>query len=169
MPGEELLPGGFPVALGRRFQTVLLQNVGDSAARNLMAQIGQRPLDSSVAPIPVLRGHGGDQAPDLILRPGTTGTPLLAAIIFPGDELTMPGQERLRRHDGGQLMKRPPAPCLGPDRQTTALVVVEALPLAAELLAQHTVLFLQLINDLIAAFGSRSQQGKSAKVEMDPM
>src|SRR5437899_4603929 len=49
----------FAVALRCRFQTVLLKNVGDGAPRNLVAQVGQRSLDSPVAPIPVLNGPCG--------------------------------------------------------------------------------------------------------------
>ena len=45
----ELLPSGFPLKVRRRFQPVLLQNVGDGAARHLMAQIGERSLESRVA------------------------------------------------------------------------------------------------------------------------
>ena len=37
MTGQKLLPGGLPITFGRRFQTVLLQNVGDGATRDLMA------------------------------------------------------------------------------------------------------------------------------------
>jgi hypothetical protein len=47
---------------------------------------------------------------------------------------------------GNQPRKRPPAQFLGTDRQTTALIVVQAQPLAAELIAPHTVLFLQVVN-----------------------
>jgi hypothetical protein len=56
-PSQELLPRDLPVLLQCRFQAVLLENVGNGAARNLMAQIVQRPLYSSVAPIPVLGCH----------------------------------------------------------------------------------------------------------------
>ena len=37
LPAQKLLPGGFPFTLRRRFQPMLLQNVGDRAARDLMA------------------------------------------------------------------------------------------------------------------------------------
>src|SRR5437016_311943 len=115
MPGYELLPSGLPVALGRWFHTMLLQNVGDGAARHFMAQIGQCALYSSVAPIPVLSGHADHQLLDLILHVGASRAPPSAAIIFPGDQPTMPSQERLRRDDGGQFMKHAPTQFLGLD------------------------------------------------------
>ena len=80
-----------------------------------MAQIGQRSLDSPVAPIPVLGGHADHQLLDLILRARTSRATLLAAIIFPGDELAVPSQERLRRDEGRQFMKHAPAQFLGFD------------------------------------------------------
>jgi hypothetical protein len=40
MPLEELFPSCFPVPLGRRFDTVPPQNIGDRAAGTFMSQIG---------------------------------------------------------------------------------------------------------------------------------
>src|ERR1019366_7066256 len=97
MPAQKLLPGGLPAALGCRFQTVLPKNVGDGAARDLVAQIGQRTLYSPVAPIPVLGGHAHHQLLDVILRARSSRATPLAAIIFPGNQLTVPSQEGLRR------------------------------------------------------------------------
>ena len=65
LSGQEFLPRGRPLTLRRRFQTVFLQKVGDGAARHLMAQVGQRSLDSAVAPAPVLRSHADYQTLDL--------------------------------------------------------------------------------------------------------
>ena len=56
-------------------------------------------------------------------------------------------------------MKRPPALFLGPDCQTTALVVVQAQRLDAELLAMHAVLFLQLVNDLLLLLVQPASEG----------
>ncbi len=115
MPSQKLLPGGLPVTLGCRFQAVLLQNLGHGAARYLTAQVGQRSLSSSIALIPVLRGHADDQVLDRILHPGTARATLLAAIILSGDQSAMPSQERLRRDDGSQFMKHTPAQFLDSD------------------------------------------------------
>jgi hypothetical protein len=162
MPGQELLPGGFAVALGRRFQTMLFKNVGNRAARDLVAQISQGSLYSPVAPIAVFSRHADGQLLDLVLHPGTSWATLPAAIIFPGDELAVPGQERLRRDDSGQFMKYAPAELPGLDGQSTALVIIQARPLSSELLPQHTVLFLEVVDDILLrlaqAAGERDQQ-----------
>ena len=65
MPLKKTFPGGLLVALRRRFQTVFLQKVDDGATRNLVTQIGERSLDSPVAPIPVRGGQPDHQLLDL--------------------------------------------------------------------------------------------------------
>src|SRR6516162_5077077 len=59
-------PGGLPLTLRRRFQALLPQNVGDRAPSDFVAQIGQRSLNSPVAPIAVLRGHADYQPLNLV-------------------------------------------------------------------------------------------------------
>src|SRR5687768_10620648 len=98
MLGQELLPGGVPLAFGRRFQTVHPKDVGNSTSTYLIAKIGQRPLYSPVTPIAVLSGHADHPLLDLILRARTSGATLLAAIILSGDQFPMPSQERFRRN-----------------------------------------------------------------------
>ena len=90
-----------------------LKKIGDGAPRGLAAQIGQRVLHSRVAPIAVLSGHAGHPGVDLILHAGTSRATPSPAIVFPGDQLAMPRQERLRGDGGGQFMKHAPAQFLG--------------------------------------------------------
>ena len=53
------------------------------------------------------------------------------------------------RHDGRQIMKHAPAQFLGPDCQASALIVIEMQPLASQLLSQHAVLFLKIVDDIL--------------------
>ena len=85
------------------------QNISNGLIGNGVTQIGQRSLYSPVAPIPVLSGHANHQLLDLILHAWTSRATPSAAIIFPGDQLAVPSQERLRRDDGRQFMKHAPA------------------------------------------------------------
>src|SRR5215469_12990253 len=87
---------------------MLLENVGDRAAPHLMAQVGQRSLDSAIAPISILGGHTYHQLLDLVFRTRTAWAPSLAAIILLGDQPPMPGQERGRRHQSAHFMKHAP-------------------------------------------------------------
>jgi hypothetical protein len=43
MPGKKLFPLGLPGALRHRFQAMLLKNVGDGAASDLMSKVGECP------------------------------------------------------------------------------------------------------------------------------
>jgi len=83
----------------------------------------------------------------------------LAALIFPGDQPAVPGQQRGRCHDGAQLMKHPPAQFLGPDGQGAALVVAKAQSLTSQLLAQHAILFLKIVDDLLLLLVQPASQG----------
>jgi hypothetical protein len=114
---------------------MLLQNVGDGAPSDLVAQVGQGSLDSPVAPISILGSHTYHQLPDLLLRTRPAWATSLAAIVLLSDQPAVPGQERCRGHHRGQFLQQTPAQLLGPDRQTSTLVVVETEPLAFELLA----------------------------------
>jgi hypothetical protein len=64
---------------------------------------------------PVLGGHTDYQLLDVIPRARTSRATPLAAIIFPGGQLAVPCQERLRRDQGLQFPKHPPAQFLGLD------------------------------------------------------
>src|SRR6516165_3983875 len=133
-------PGGLPLTLRRRFQALLPQNVGDRAPSDFVAQIGQRSLNSPVAPIAVLRGHADYQPLNLVWGAWSAEASPLAALIFPGDQPAVPGQQRCRCHNRGQIMEHPPAQFLGPDGQAAALVVVKAQPLASQSFTQDPVL-----------------------------
>ena len=117
--------------------------------RYLVPQVGQRSLDSPVTPISILLGHADHQILDLFSGARTAGASLLAAIILLGDQPAVPSQQRCRRHDGSQFLKHTPAQFLGSDRQASALIIVKAHPLASELFAQNTVLFVKIFDDVL--------------------
>ena len=82
------------LALGRRRQSVTLQDIADRLIADIMSQIRQRPGDPVIAPVTVLLGHANDQLLNLCLdsRPARAATGL-GAIEFAGDELAVPGQD----------------------------------------------------------------------------
>ena len=90
---------------GRRMPS---QDIADRLIADLIPQIGQRPRNPVITPIPVLLGHANDQLLDLPLDPrsawASTG---LRAIEFAGDQLAVPGQDGVRpghsRHLGENL------------------------------------------------------------------
>jgi len=82
----------------------------------------------------------------------------------------VPSQERLRRDQGGQFVKHPAAQFPGLDRQTTALVVVQAQPSSAELFPKNSVFFLQVADDILlrlvqSACGGAQKRPKGIKCQ----
>src|SRR5450759_4087184 len=151
MPAQKLFPRRLPAPLRRRLDPVPRENLSDRAAGNLVTQIGQRPLDATIAPIPVLFGHSHYQVLGLPggARPSRSALP--TAVVLPGNQLSMPGQQRLGRDNRGHLGQNLPSQSFGLGRQATALVIVEPQPTAIELLAKHPVLLAKVVNDLLLA------------------
>ena len=85
------------LALRRRRQTMASQDIADRLIGDLETQIGQRPRDPVIAPVPVLAGHANDQLLDLPPDPrsarASTG---LRAIELAGDKLAIPAQDSVR-------------------------------------------------------------------------
>src|SRR5215831_3708986 len=106
---------------------------------------------------------------NLFEHPRTTWPTLPAAIIFPGDQPAMPSQERCRRHNRGQVIKHTPAQFLGPDGQASALVVAKPQSLTSELLAEHTILFLKVVDDILLSLVYPARETKSRGAERDRM
>ena len=101
------------------------KNLSDHAAGNSVTQIGHRSLDAPIAPIPVLFGHSHDQVLGLPggARPSRSALP--TAVVLLGNQLSMPGQQRLGRDNRGHLGQNLPSQAFGLGRQATTLVVIE--------------------------------------------
>jgi hypothetical protein len=87
-----------------------------------MAQILQRSLDPRVAPPGILGGHPHNQGRDLLHDPGTAW-PLRRERPLPGDELAMPPQDCVERHEGGDLPQEPTPESSAFGGKASALVV----------------------------------------------
>src|SRR5262249_14054015 len=158
---EELGPARFLEPVWRGLEAVIAEDVGDCPARHLVMEVRQGALDPRVAPAAVLGGHAHDQRADLApdRRPSrtTTGT----AVVLRGDEGSVPRQQRVRRHDRGELAQHPSAERPGLCGEPTTLIVGEAQASGSKLLAEDAVLFLQIVDDiallLVDPTGERDQ------------
>jgi hypothetical protein len=124
MNSEEFLPGHSLAPLWRWIQAAFAQNVRDGAASDLMSQIGQGTLDARVTPRPIFPCHSEDQLSDVHFGRRATGLSVLARVVFPGNQATVPGQESVGCHDAGKTGE-----AFSPNRfafgsETTALIVV---------------------------------------------
>jgi hypothetical protein len=77
----------------------------------------------------------------------------------------MPGQQGLRRDDGGDLGKSFSPQPLGLNGESPTLIVIEAQSPAAELLAKNPVLLAKVINSLQLALIHPSGDGDQHKPE----
>jgi hypothetical protein len=70
------------------------------------------------------------------------------SVVLLGDQFPVPGQQGLRRDNGGDLSQNLPPQGFGSNGQSAALVVIEAHSPAAELLSKNAILLAKVINDL---------------------
>jgi hypothetical protein len=117
-PRHSPLPGGI--------KPVLEKDPFDRNPTELMAQVVERSSDSGVTPARVLLGHPNDKLPDLDHSLGTARSSSLAAIVLPGDQLSMPLKERGWRHQGFEFEKPFPTDRSGLDREATTLLIGES-------------------------------------------
>jgi hypothetical protein len=91
LPRHPLLPqrGGV--------EAVLYKDPLDRVAPDLVTEIAEGAADSGVAPAGVVPSHPEDQQFDLGRGLGATGPARLAPIVFPGDQLPVPAEQRVWR------------------------------------------------------------------------
>jgi hypothetical protein len=78
----------------------------------------------------------------------TTDSLAVAAIVFSGNQLSVPNQKRFGCDYGCHFSKDPSAELLGFGCQASALVVAETKPFVPQLLPQNPILFLEIVNDV---------------------
>ena len=92
----EFLPSRPFLPLRGRFNAVLLQDVGDGSAPNLVNQVGQCALNPRVTPLTILPRHSQDQFPYLGPHAGTAGAAPLVAVVLEDDQPAVPRAQRVR-------------------------------------------------------------------------
>ena len=102
-----------PVRPARRtlrgwFNATSLQDVGNRASRQVVSEVRQCTDNARVSPVAVLDGHFHHQRFDFVSRAGSTGTAAGAPIALPSDQLSVPGEQSLRRNDGCELRQSAP-------------------------------------------------------------
>ena len=142
--------------------TVLEEDALDGVAGEDVSKVAQGVTNPRVAPARILRGEPDDEVPKCCGRPRTTGSAPSSTVVLGGDELTVPAKNRVGRHKSGELVQRASAQHSALRREAPALVVGEPQLTATQLLAEHAVLFLQVVDhrDLAPVYptGERHQQ-----------
>ncbi len=115
-----------------------------------MAEAVDDVADARVAEAWVLRGDADDELGDLGLSlRSSLPASMAAAVVLPGDEESVPSQERLRRDDASHSAQRLQPKSSALHGQAAPLVIREAQSTATELLAQDAVLLLEVVDDVL--------------------
>jgi len=147
---EKGLPGRLAPPIRRRLDAVRLEDVGDRRVRYAVPQIRQRPLNPVLAPARTLLGDPQHQFDDLRSNRGTSSCfPAIAVVPVPGNEFTMPAEDRIRSHYGGQLLEHLAPEDLAFDGQAPTLVVVKEESPLPELLSEDAIFGKEVVDSLL--------------------
>src|SRR5437660_10934728 len=104
MPAKKLFPRRFAIPLGRRFNAMTLQDVGDCRARHGVSQIGQRAVNAAVTPTRFSSAIRRTRFEISVDVSGRSRSSEGAAVVLLGNQFPMPRQQGLGCDDLGWLI-----------------------------------------------------------------
>jgi hypothetical protein len=119
--------------LRRWRQTVAPQDIANRLIGYLVSQIGQRPHNPVIAPVPVLPGHPNDQLLDFSLDARSARAATRRAIELADDQLAMPAQDGVRSGYGGDVGKNPAAQAMADLAEHLSLGIRKPQPTSSPL------------------------------------
>jgi hypothetical protein len=145
---EELLPTGLSATFRRWFNTMPFQNVPDCVVCQIVAQVGQCSLYSSISPGAILLSHADSQTGDFVIswRPARPSTWTLRVL---NNQFSVPRQQSFRLGDRCHLPQRLAAKLFSFGRQSPSLVIVEPEAPITHLFSKDAILLDQICNDLL--------------------
>ena len=169
--GEKLAPRRALRTFGRGLEAVFSEDRGDGAAGDVVPEIAQGAADSGVAPVSILGRHPHNQLPDLCHDPRAARPAAVAAVVFPRDEATMPGEQGIGGDQRLKLTERAATESLGLCRHAPPLPVRETEPACRDVFPQHTIFFLEIVDDvallLVDPAGHGDDEELAAPAETD--
>ena len=116
-----------------------------------MAEIKKRSLNPVVAPSGIFLGKAENESNHAVWnwRSSLCFRPAVAEVPFRGDEPSVPTQNRVWSHDGGQLGEGLATKGLALDREDTPLVIGEENPLSSQLVHESLDLGVLKFDDLL--------------------
>jgi hypothetical protein len=142
---------------------VFLQNVGNGLKRKEVAEIGQGSLNPTIAPASILLCHSSHQPNDLGSGSWSSGRTVRAPGILLRNQLSMPSQQSLRSHDGGDLTKNLPGYFLCLCGQPATLVVVETHSATTNLFSKNSIFLHYVCNDMLLMLVQPTSEGHDEK------
>src|SRR5262245_47892621 len=159
MSGEKFFPCCLPASLWCGLDPMLLQDVGNSFKRQQVTEIGKCSLNPAIAPVSILFRHARHQRGNLASRSWASWIAVGAPIILLRDQLSMPPQQRLGSHDGGDLSEELPADFLRSRCQSSTLVIAETHSAVVDLFAQTPISLDQVMDEMLLMLVHPTGQG----------
>ncbi len=146
---QEGFPSALTLSLRRWLDAVFFQDVADGLIGYLMSEVGQRPLNTVVAPGGIVLSHPQDELYNVFGDgwPSLLYLSAMAEIPFISYQLAMPTQDGIGSDDRGYFQQGLTPQELAFDGQAAPLIVVQEDAFLAELLHQHLDLCTLKLND----------------------
>ena len=115
------------------------ENVGDSVGREIVSKVRHSTSDTAVTPVSIFTSQSDDKSFDLVLGSRPSWFPVSTAIVLVGDELSMPCEQGLGRHDIHDLGQRTSAQLFRPDGKPAPLIIGEPKSSVTDLFTKDAI------------------------------
>ena len=146
---QERLPGHVPAPLGRRVDSVVVQDPLHRGPGDSVAEVRERAADPRVAPPRIVDRHPDHELGDVLSGHWSTSTSAGAAIVFRGDQSPVPTQDRVRGDDARDLRQDPPAEFVAAHSESTALGVRQAKRPRAQVFPEDPILLPEIVDQIV--------------------
>src|SRR5262245_34297864 len=129
-----------------------------------MTEMLERALDPRIAPAGIIGRHPNDESADFHLHTGSS-RPRRRVRPLPRDQLAVPSENRVRRHDRHDVRENPTAQAPTDPGETTTFIVTQPHPLAAQLPLQDAIFFSKKFDDVALLPFEPDEQRRDDQVE----
>ena len=125
-----------------------------------MPHVLQRPLNARVPPLRIVGHHPHHQPPDVLPHARSPRAPPRIGPL-PGDQFTVPAENRVGRHESCELAQQATSKPLAQQRETAALIIIQPQPSATQLCLEYAILFAEEGDHIaLLAIQPSKQRGK---------
>ncbi len=146
---QERLPGHVPAPLGRRVDSVVVQDPLHRGPGDSVAEVRERAADPRVAPPRIVDRHPDHELGDVLSGHWSTSTSAGAAIVFLGDQSPVPTQDRIRGDDACDLRQDPPAEFVTAHSESTTLGVRQAKRPRAQVFSEDPIRLPEIVDQIV--------------------
>lgn len=125
-----------PPAFRRGFEAVVPQGVLERMAGDFVPEIVQGTANARVSPARILASPSHHQLGDILFDAWSSRPARFGPVVLRRDQVAVPPEQRVRRHDGAKLRERRPADGLGLFGESATLLVRPPKAPLAKLFAQ---------------------------------